>query len=324
MSAAYPRTAPRPGSSYSSSQSSSSPTPAMYAPYSPSNPEHSGSRSLLSPVELSSSGGSGYASYSNRHAPSNNAGGAAAAMGYQSMAGRGPTGAQSGFVGSQGISGGGHANSSHPSPSRSVLAPAPAPHSHQPLPKPKKGTLNPGEQVQVGQQTVTIDRYLSEGGYAHVYLTRSATPIVGRNAQYSTQCLKRIAVRDDQGSTSALLKEVEHEINVMKLLTGNPWIVEYLASSVRRMDGPTRNNPTGAQGWEVFILMEFCAGGGIIDLLNKRLQNRLREEEILSIFVDVCEAVAYMHSLKQPLLHRDLKVSRFAAVLCGTMRKTPS
>lgn len=50
------------------------------------------------------------------------------------------------------------------------------------------------------------------------------------------------------------------------------------------------------------------AGGGIIDLLNKRLRDRLKEAEILSIFVDVCEAVAFMHSLPKPLLHRDLKV----------------
>ena len=51
--------------------------------------------------------------------------------------------------------------------------------------------------------------------------------------------------------------------------------------------------------------MEFCAGescfdlirevpadkpgGGIIDLLNKRLRDRLKEAEILNIFTDVCE-----------------------------------
>lgn len=54
--------------------------------------------------------------------------------------------------------------------------------------------------------------------------------------------------------------------------------------------------------------MEFCAGefdsfciiktvpllismpgGGIIDLLNKRLRDRLKEVEILNIFTDVCE-----------------------------------
>jgi hypothetical protein len=35
--------------------------------------------------------------------------------------------------------------------------------------------------------------------------------------------------------------------------------------------------------------MEFCAGGGIIDMMNRRLRERLAEHEILQIFVDVCE-----------------------------------
>lgn len=49
-------------------------------------------------------------------------------------------------------------------------------------------------------------------------------------------------------------------------------------------------------------------GGGIIDMMNKRLRERLTEAEILHIFVDVCEGVAAMHNLRPPLLHRDLKV----------------
>lgn len=60
--------------------------------------------------------------------------------------------------------------------------------------------------------------------------------------------------------------------------------------------------------YEVFILMEFCSGGGIIDMMNRRLRERLTEPEILTIFVEVCEGLAAMHSLKPPLLHRDLKV----------------
>ncbi len=43
-------------------------------------------------------------------------------------------------------------------------------------------------------------------------------------------------------------------------------------------------------------------------MMNRRLRERLTEAEILQIFVDVCEAVAYMHNLRPPLLHRDLKV----------------
>jgi len=49
-------------------------------------------------------------------------------------------------------------------------------------------------------------------------------------------------------------------------------------------------------------------GGGIIDMMNRRLRERLTEAEILHIFVDVCEGVAAMHNLRPPLLHRDLKV----------------
>lgn len=42
--------------------------------------------------------------------------------------------------------------------------------------------------------------------------------------------------------------------------------------------------------------------------MNRRLRERLTEAEILTIFADVCEGVAHMHSVRPPLLHRDLKV----------------
>lgn len=67
--------------------------------------------------------------------------------------------------------------------------------------------------------------------------------------------------------------------------------------------------------------MEFCAGGGIIDLLNSRLQHRLSEQEILQIFVDVCEGVAKMHSLRpKPLVHRDLKVENILQAGTNTFK----
>ena len=49
------------------------------------------------------------------------------------------------------------------------------------------------------------------------------------------------------------------------------------------------SQPLGNGTYEVFILMEFCPGGGIIDMMNRRLRERLTEAEILQIFVDVCE-----------------------------------
>lgn len=61
-------------------------------------------------------------------------------------------------------------------------------------------------------------------------------------------------------------------------------------------------------GYEVYILMEYCSGGGLLDLLNTRLRNRLNEQEVLEIFADICQGVAAMHHLDPPVAHRDLKI----------------
>ncbi|KAJ8488742.1 hypothetical protein ONZ45_g13847 [Pleurotus djamor] len=153
-----------------------------------------------------------------------------------------------------------------------------------------KGTLVPGQTIAVGQFSVQVERYLSQGGFAHVYLVRTATPV------YNTthHVLKRIAVENE-----AMLAEVKKEVDVMRLLKGHPNIVHLIDAAWHRLSNGT---------YEVFILMEYCPGGGIIDMMNRRLRERLTEAEILQIFVDVCEGVAYMHSSRPPLLHRDLKV----------------
>ncbi|KAG6919035.1 hypothetical protein DXG01_009745 [Tephrocybe rancida] len=163
-----------------------------------------------------------------------------------------------------------------------------------------KGTLAPGQSIVVNKFNVQVERYLSQvrdnlptyapGGFAHVYLVRTATPV------YNTthHVLKRIAVANE-----AMLAEVKKEVDVMRLLKGHPNIVHLIDAAWHQM-------PNGM--YEVFILMEFCPGGGIIDMMNRRLRERLTEAEILQIFVDVCEGVACMHNLRPALLHRDLKV----------------
>ncbi|KAF8910082.1 hypothetical protein CPB84DRAFT_1764569 [Gymnopilus junonius] len=153
-----------------------------------------------------------------------------------------------------------------------------------------KGTLLPGQTISVNNYTVQVERYLSQGGFAHVYLVRTPAPV------YNTthHVLKRIAV-----ASEAMLTEVKKEVDIMRLLKGHPNIVHFIDAAWHKL-------PNGT--FEVFILMEYCPGGGIIDMMNRRLRERLTEAEILQIFVDVCEGVAYMHSSRPPLLHRDLKV----------------
>ena len=167
---------------------------------------------------------------------------------------------------------------------------APSPAAALPYSNAPQGTFAPGTKIQVGSHRVVIQKYLSEGGFAHVYLVKLPTPIDGTDLAV----LKRVAVPDKDS-----LRSMRTEVETMKRLKGHRAIVTYFDSHASELRGG---------GYEVFLLMEFCDGGGLMDFMNTRLQHRLTEPEILSIFSDVAEGVACMHYLKPPLLHRDLKV----------------
>ncbi|KKF92659.1 Serine/threonine-protein kinase ppk30 [Ceratocystis platani] len=173
------------------------------------------------------------------------------------------------------------------------MASAPSNHVQMHLPmgaSQPPGTFSPGTKIQVGSHRVIIQKYLSEGGFAHVYLVKLPMPVDGTDMAV----LKRVAVPDKD-----TLRGMRTEVETMKRLKGHKPIVTYIDSHASEMKGG---------GYEVFLLMEFCNGGGLIDFMNTRLQHRLTEPEILKIFSDVAEGVACMHYLKPALLHRDLKV----------------
>lgn len=75
-----------------------------------------------------------------------------------------------------------------------------------PMPAIRPGTLPPGTAVKIGDYAVVVQRFLSEGGFAHVYLVNSDRPIYG----LSQHVLKRVAVPDKD-----TLKEVRWEVDVM-------------------------------------------------------------------------------------------------------------
>ncbi|KAM0274440.1 hypothetical protein ACHAQH_007848 [Verticillium albo-atrum] len=192
-------------------------------------------------------------------------------------------------------------------------APAAAPRPAQPAayavpipghaPAAPAGTFSPGTKIQVGSHRVVIQKYLSEGGFAHVYLVKLSKPLDGTELAV----LKRVAVPDKEA-----LRSMRIEVETMKRLKGHRMIVTYIDSHASELRGG---------GFEVFLLMEYCNGGGLIDFMNTRLQHRLTEPEILHIFTDVAEGVACMHYLKPPLLHRDLKVENVLILSQGSKKK---
>lgn len=195
----------------------------------------------------------------------------------------------------------GHHPSSHSAPKHHHApygVPVPAPGTGAPA-----GTFAPGTKIQVGSHRVVIQKYLSEGGFAHVYLVKMPKPVDGTDLAV----LKRVAVPDKES-----LRGMRIEVETMKRLKGHRPIVTYIDSHASEL---------GNGGYEVFLLMEFCNGGGLIDFMNTRLQHRLTEPEILNIFTDIAEGVACMHYLKPALLHRDLKVENVLINSNGSVKR---
>ncbi|XP_042176500.1 AP2-associated protein kinase 1-like isoform X6 [Oncorhynchus tshawytscha] len=144
-----------------------------------------------------------------------------------------------------------------------------------------------GRVFTIGRYQVTVDETVAEGGFAIVFLVRT---------NQGVRCaLKRMYVNNEHD-----LQVCELEIQVMRDLVGHRNIVGFLDSSITAVGA--------GDVWEVLILMDFCRGGQVVNLMNQRLQTGFTEPEVLQIFCDTCEAVARLHQCKTPIIHRDLKV----------------
>ncbi|KAL3976029.1 hypothetical protein ACER0C_021915 [Sarotherodon galilaeus] len=144
-----------------------------------------------------------------------------------------------------------------------------------------------GRVFSIGRYQVTVEETIAEGGFAIVFLVRTH--------QGARCALKRMYVNNEHD-----LKICKLEIQIMRDLVGNKNIVGFLDSSIAAVGA--------GDVWEVLILMDFCRGGQVVNLMNQRLQTGFTEAEVLQIFCDTCEAVARLHQCKTPIIHRDLKV----------------
>uniref|UniRef100_A0A8C9RRD2 non-specific serine/threonine protein kinase n=1 Tax=Scleropages formosus TaxID=113540 RepID=A0A8C9RRD2_SCLFO len=149
------------------------------------------------------------------------------------------------------------------------------------------GSSFAGRVFTIGRYQVTVEETVAEGGFAIVFLVRT---------HQGVRCaLKRMYVNNEHD-----LQVCQREIQIMRDLAGHRNIVAYLDSSITAVGA--------GDVWEVLILMDFCRGGQVVNLMNQRLQTGFTEAEVLQIFCDTCEAVARLHQCKMPIIHRDLKV----------------
>lgn len=114
--------------------------------------------------------------------------------------------------------------------------------------QPELDRINVGTQLTVGTHSVKILKYLTSGGFAQIYAVEILS--MGLFNGSNVACLKRVKVPDKLS-----LNILRAEVDAMKLLANNKHVVSYIDSHATR-------SPTNDGTYEVFLLMEYCEGGG--------------------------------------------------------------
>jgi len=145
-----------------------------------------------------------------------------------------------------------------------------------------------GRSLRVGSFQITIENIIAEGGFSMVFL--------GRISSGQKVALKRMFVNDEED-----LKVCQKEIAIMKKLSGHKNIVRLYDAAINKI-------PNNLHVFEVLVLMEYCKAGHVVQLMNSKISSGFTQNEVMSIFCDVVEALSTLHQSSIPIIHRDLKV----------------
>ena len=153
--------------------------------------------------------------------------------------------------------------------------------------------------------TVNTTQLLAEGGYSYVYAAKE----VSGPRQFAA---KKVLAQDAETRQVA-----EVETRVLQQLSGQTGFVQVYGAM-------SRPAPVGRNSREYWMLLEFCSGGSLVDLLYKKGKGGAYEKRepmplprILEIFEEVVAAIAHMHALSPPVTHRDLKLENVLGTADG-------
>ena len=154
------------------------------------------------------------------------------------------------------------------------------------------------QEIRLNHRSYMVNRLLGEGGSAYVYLVSDV------NMPNTKSVLKRVIVKDDQSRN-----DIEKEIEIMKQLTDKN-IVEYYDSNIRPYYHSSNGSvsPIANKRLEAWILMEYCSGGHLLDIIRGRGKFRFESEDCYRIGMDVCKALNVLHKMDPPIAHRDMKL----------------
>ena len=109
-------------------------------------------------------------------------------------------------------------------------------------------------------------------------------------------CLKLLvsSIMTDNDVTS--VKEFEHECSIM-LRISHPNIVRFFGYTIM----PTIKTLTGSS---LYMVSELCTGGAMYDVVTTNLAT---EKQLHRWFIQICNAMSYLHNRASPIVHLDIK-----------------
>jgi len=134
----------------------------------------------------------------------------------------------------------------------------------------------------------TLQEKLGEGSFGKVYKALELS--TGR-----TVAIKVVPIEQDAG-------EVAREIEMLKTCRSDN-IVRYYSSFTR--------------GSELWIVMEFCAGSSLCDIMEAR-SRCLTEVQIAAVLAGTLTGLAYLHELNK--IHRDIKAGNLLLTERGKVK----
>lgn len=126
---------------------------------------------------------------------------------------------------------------------------------------------------------------LGKGTYGHVHLGRHIN-------SGNVAAIKIMNVNENE------LEEIKVEINVLKNFSKHPNIARYYGTFIKKSITPGKDD-------QIWLVMEFCGGGSLTDLIRGCKNRSIKEEWIGIISREILLGINYLHS--NHIIHRDIK-----------------
>lgn len=139
-----------------------------------------------------------------------------------------------------------------------------------------------GKTLKVGPYTIRPENMVGEGGFATIYKVRDST-------SGTVYALKHMHLMGDKDA----IADCQTEVETLKRLRDVPTVLTLRAVAYAGIKG---------QEQEAFLLLDMCQDN-LVTYLGKR-DSQLPDNQVITIFHAVCQAVAAMHHCDPPLAHR--------------------